>query len=302
MVKVLITGATGTIGSALLEHFIKNGSEVLFPTRSLAKAQSLVDKYGPNLTLFELDPSADYQGQLYQAAKGFEYIIHTSFFEFGKSDELEVQAINGLLEAARETSATRTVAFIYTTGCLVQGLTDHVAGEDEATSDNSIDLAKPRVPHENLVLNANTETLHTSVIRPPGIYGGGGVIDIYLKGVKATGKLIIPQGNSRNSLISIQDLVEFYQLILENKGSGPFTPTEPEYPSVDEFVEVAKKITGVDVVERIDNPFAALQTHGFGVFLLSVNFTLDSKRARELYGYEAKHRFLRDAETLIKLD
>jgi nucleoside-diphosphate-sugar epimerase len=300
--KVLVTGATGNVGGAVLESLVKAGHEVVVPTRNASKARSLVEKYGNKVSLYELDNSLETRDQFYRAAQGFEYIVHSSFFMGADTDVLETQTLNGLLDAARETSATRTVSFISTTGCLTQGSTNYLAGEDEATNANCIDLFQLRVAHENLVLNANTDKLHTSLIRPPGIYGKTSVIDIYFKGVKATGKIVIPQGNARITCIHVEDLGDLYRVVLENKGSGCFTPSEGLGPSVEEVVEIAKKITGVQVVERVNNPFEPIQTHGFMVFLLSINHMLDCRRARELYGFRPKHNFYRDAESLIKVD
>lgn len=295
--KVFLTGATGTIGGSILNALSSSGYEVTCAVRSIAKAQALA---GPNVVLLELDQSLDLQTQFYNAAKGFSSIIHSGFAMSPNDDALETQVITGLINAAKESAANTQTTLIFTTGALCQGQTDHLAGEDEATNANCIDFVKFRIPHEEMVINANSENLHASVIRPVCIYGGS-FVDQYYKACKTLGKILVPHGNNRVSYIHKEDLGEFYKVILENSPTGFFTASEGLGPNVDEVIEIAKAVTGVQEVERVDNVWEHMQTYGFYLFELSLNSVLDGKRARELFGFQPKKNFKRDAVDLLRL-
>ena len=299
--KVFLTGATGTIGGAILTTLIAAGHEVTIAVRNLPKAEELTSKLGPNVKVHLLDSSQDLYTQFNSAAKGFTKIVHSGFWGGPQDNESETQIINGLIDAAKETSATTQVTFILTTGAFCQGETDHLLGEDETSTANCIEFAKPRLAHEELVINANSENLHTSVIRPVVVYPESHV-DTYFKVIKTHGKIVVPHGNATSSYIHKEDLGELYKLVLENSATGYFTASEGLGPNLDQIIGLAKSITGVQEVERVDNVWEHVQTYGFYLFILAINCILDSKRGRQLYGYQPKHNFFREAAATLKLD
>ena len=168
--RVVLTGATGTVGGSILEALIAGDHEVTIVVRNAARAQGLVEKYGPKVSLYELDGSLDTYHQFYNAVKGHHNLIHSGFFMGPQDTESEGATISAFVDAAKESSATGQTTLIVTTGGLCQGETFHLSGEDEATNANCIELVKPRVVHEELVINANSDTLHASIIRPVCIY------------------------------------------------------------------------------------------------------------------------------------
>ena len=180
-------------------------------------------------------------------------------------DAMETQVTTGLINAAKESAANETTTLIFTSGAFCQGPTDHLAGEDEATNANCIDFIKFRIPHEENVINVNSENLHASAVRPLCIYGGS-FVDQYYKSCKTLGNFLVLHGNNRVSYIHKEDLGEFYKIVLENSGTGFFTASEGLGPTVDEVIEIAKAVTGVQEVERVDNVWEHMQTYGFYLF------------------------------------
>ena len=127
-------------------------------------------------------------------------------------------------------------------------------------------------------------------------------VDKWFKACKTHGKIIVPQGNGCLSYIHRDDVGVLYRLVLENSGTGYFTASEGQGPNLDQVIELAKAITGVQEVERVDNVWPHMENYGFYTFGLSLTSMLDSKRGRELYGYQPKYNFLRDAHSQLKLD
>ena len=299
--RVLLTGATGAIGGAVLLGLIQGGHEVVAAVRNIAKAQALVDKYGAQLTLVELDASLDLTAQFQTVSRGFDRIIHTGFANSANEKDSESAVLQGLLNSAKETSESKPVSFIFTTGVLILGEQQELSGEDQTSSANTVPLVAWRVEHEETTLNANTDNLHTAVVRPGFMYGGS-TIDFWFNAVKKHGKIVVPNGNGRVAYIHKEDLGTVYRLISENLGTGLFNAVEGAGPSVDEVVEIAKEITGVQVVEKVDNVWQHIHDFGFFIFGLTLQQLLDPKRARELYGFVPKHSFQTQARELLLLE
>lgn len=298
--RSLLTGATGDIGGSILSSLVSKGHHVTCPVRSLAKASSLKSKYGDRIALIELDQSLTQYERFKSVAKGFENIIHSGFVQSSADNDLETEVTSGLLEAAKETSLGSKSTFILTTGSLLIGSTSKLLGDEEATVENCSDYVKFRIPHEELVIKAGTDRLHTSVIRPAAIYPGSHV-EQYFRACKKNGKIVIPEGNHSLSYIHKEDLGELYRLVLENSGTGYFIGSEGLGPNTEEVISLAKRITGVTEVERIQNPWQYFGEYGFYLVELGINLTIDSTKARKLYGFAPKHNIARDLPNLIKL-
>ena len=96
--------------------------------RNLSKSQSLVSKYGSQVSLLQFAPSGDLTIQFRSAAHGFDKIVHSGYTSTAADSPLEDSVIAGFLEAARETSQTRPVSFVLTTGGLIVGETHTLVG------------------------------------------------------------------------------------------------------------------------------------------------------------------------------
>jgi nucleoside-diphosphate-sugar epimerase len=112
----------------------------------------------------------------------------------------------------------------------------------------------------------------------------------------------VPLGNGRATFVHREDLGELYRLVIENSGTGYFTGSEGMPPTQDELVELAKKITGVNEVEKVENVWEHIHEYGFALFGLSVCALLDAKRGRELYGFAPRFNLIRDGEREINLE
>ena len=299
--KVLLTGATGAIGGAALFGLVQGGHEVVCAVRNLQKAQALVDKYGAQVTLVELDGSLDPAAQFRSVSAGFDKICHTGFANSENEKDYESAVLSGLLDSAKETSQSKPVSFIFTTGCLIVGEQQELKGEDNTSTDNCIPLVRWRIQHETTTLAANTENLHASVVRPGFMYGGS-TVDVWFKGCKQHGKIVVPNVNGRVCYIHKEDLGNAYRFILENHATGVFTISEGVGPNVEEIIELAKVIAGTEVVERVDNVWPFIHDYGFHLFGLTLHQMLDSARARELFGFNPKHNIRLEAQQLLLLD
>ena len=277
----------------------KAGSVCL--VRNISKSAPIIGGYGPQVSLIEFDPSQDITSQFRSAAQGFDKIIHAGYAYTAADSALEDSVIAGFLEAARETSLSKPVSFIFTTGCLVVGETHTLVGESQTSTANSIELARYRIAHEEVVLAACTENLHTAVIRPGWMYGGS-LVDLWFRAVIKHGKIVGPVQDGRVSYIHKEDLGNFYVKVLENNATGVFILSEGIGPSFSELVEITKNVTGVKEVERVENIWEHTHDYGFFLFGLTIHQMLDSERGRLELGWTPKHNFSTEARQLLILD
>ncbi|OMJ80023.1 hypothetical protein SteCoe_19793 [Stentor coeruleus] len=299
--RIFLTGATGSIGGGILHALAQAGHQVTCVVRNIEKASSLKTQYGDLVSLVEIIPDQETSSHFESLASGFHSIIHSGYAMSEHDKDFEQAVTSGLLSAARKTSESSPVTFVFTTGAYVLGETDHLAGEDETSSSNSLPFNKYRVAHEEFVLSAQSENLHISIVRPTWVYGES-FVEFWFKACKTQGKILASAKEGHVTFIHKHDLGELYRLIVENSATGFFAGSEGQSLSTNEIIELAKRVTGVNEVERVENVWAHIQTYGFFIFSMDFSSRIDCKRGRELLGFAPKYNLLRDAERVLKLD
>jgi nucleoside-diphosphate-sugar epimerase len=249
----------------------------------------------------EINNSLDDYSKFRQLSQGFTSIIHTGFANSPDDEALETNALRGLLDSAKDTSATEKVSFVFTTGGFLYGPMERVTPDDEATSENALPFIKFRLAHEELALAAAGGNLNVSVIRPVFVYGGSH-IDKWFSVCKKNGKIIAPESNGRICTIHKYDLGNFYRLLAENYANGIFAASENSGTDASDFIELAKRLTGVQEVERVSEIWSHIQTYGYTLVGLNMFQAIESKRGRVELGFVPKYQILRDGESLIKID
>jgi nucleoside-diphosphate-sugar epimerase len=297
--RIFLTGATGSIGSGVLQVLVDHGHEVTCPVRSLSKISDA--GANPLIHYVEINDSQDDYTKFLHLSQGFSSIIHTGFVGSAEDAEKESNVLRGLLDSAKATAANEKVSLVFTTGCLLYGPMEKVTPDDEAGSENAVSFLKFRLAHEEQALAAAGGNLNVSVIRPVFVYGGSHV-DAWFSACKKNGKIVVPQGNGRLLLIHKLDLGNFYRLLVENYANGIFAAGEDSGTDLNDLVELAKRLTGVQEVERVENIWPLIGSYSFTLFGLSLYQAVEPKRGRVELGFVPRYNILRDGESLVKLD
>lgn len=289
--RVFLTGATGAVGSGILENLIAHGHEVTSITRNEQKGQEVASKSATHshFIIFEMTP--ENASQLANLAVGYDAIIHTALSMTEDGIKAEHIAIDAFLEAARKTAETKPVTFVYTSGCMCNGNTNGVIHEENDDTSHPFHMVGWKLPLEKKVIDATSGNLHAAVIRPVWVYGNS-LVDHWLKACKTHNKIVYMQGNSHVSLIHYTDLAEHYRLIIENYESGLFFGSEPDHVTVNELVEKFSQVSGVQEKEVIDDPWTEMQNYGFFLAGQTLDQQIISKRHRDLFGFNPAHKFL----------
>ena len=231
--RIFLTGATGYIGSAVLDALLRSGHEVTALVRDPEKAERVTRRNVQPL-IGELSRPTSYV----EAAETADTIIHTALDSSKSRQRIDRQAIDALLAAAgRRTASGRAAAFVYTSGMWVLGDTQGRAAEDAPV--NPTPLVSWRPDHERLVIDGARSGLRTIVIRPGLVYGGArGIIGDLLK--DAANGLVRVVGDGRNHWACVydRDLADLYVRVATMDGaSGVFHANDEADERVDEIVE-----------------------------------------------------------------
>lgn len=165
--KILVTGATGKVGSRLSKRLVERGDHVRALVRDAARAKEILD---PRVELAEGDLLDE--GSLAVAVRGVDAVVHCAAFFRGATPE-QATTVNDLgtqhlANAARAASVRR---FVFTSTGLVYGPNDgRLAGEDDACAPT---IAYPisKLAAERFLLAM--EGLDVRVLRLPFVYGDG---------------------------------------------------------------------------------------------------------------------------------
>lgn len=231
---IFLTGATGYVGSAVLDAFLRAGHDVTALVREPAKAESLARR-GVQPVVGDLGNPSSYEA----VAPRCQVIVHTALDPSPRRDRIDRQAVETLLAAAASRSAVgEPGAFIYTSGVWVLGDTLSPAEEDAPVQATPYVSWRPE--HERLVLDAgHYGNPRTVVVRPGIVYGGTqGIIADLLKNAANGLVRVIGEGKNHWPCVYARDLADVYVRVATHvDASGVFHANDEADESVAEIVE-----------------------------------------------------------------
>ena len=220
--RVFLVGATGYIGSAVLDALLRAGHDVTALVRDNEKAARVAARGAHPIVGNVADPES-YRA----AAEAQDGYIHAALDRApGRAQPVERVAIDTLLAAAkrpRTAGASTPKRFvIFTSGLWVLGNTPDPASEDAPV--HAPEIAAHRPAHERLVLDAETDRLRTIVLRPGFVYGGnrGILADIFRAAANGLVR-VVGDGHNHWPLIYDRDLGDLYaRLVAHESATGLF--------------------------------------------------------------------------------
>jgi nucleoside-diphosphate-sugar epimerase len=225
--RVLVTGATGLIGGAVARRLAAAGHSVVALARSDASAAKLAEL--AELGFEPLHGDLADTASVAFAARDVDAVVHAASPNDQNAAAYDVAATRAIIEALRGTSKR----FIYTSGCLVYGVT----GDTPATEDGPLDpveLVRFRQALEAEILGSFADCVHPIVIRPAWVYGnhGGTAMMMYSAAKEHGASHYVGDGQNRWTTVHADDLADLYLLALEkapaasifNGAHGPAIP------------------------------------------------------------------------------
>jgi nucleoside-diphosphate-sugar epimerase len=229
--RVFLTGASGYIGTAVLEGFVRAGHHVTGLVRNSEKAAEVASRGGSPL-VGDLREPASYR----HAAEGHDAFIHAGF-DGAQAMETDRSAIETLVAAARAGDPGRPRLLIYTSGIWVLGQTPQPAAEDASLNPAAIVAFRPA--HEQIALTASADGLRTAVVRPGIVYGGSrGIVGDMFRDAANGLVRIIGTGDNHWPTVYDRDLADLYvRLALHAEASGVFHANDEGDERVNDIVD-----------------------------------------------------------------
>jgi len=269
--KILVTGATGKVGSRLTHKLAQRGHQVRALVRDLARG---ADLRGDRIELAQGDLLEI--GSLAAAVRGVDAVVHCAAFFRGATAE-QAHAVNDLgtqhlAHAARAASVKR---FVFTSTGLVYGPNGgHLAGENDACAPVDAYPAS-KLAAERFLLAM--EGLDVRVLRLPFVYGDG---DSHIAEAAPMMRGFPP--GQRMSIAHHADVAQAVALVLDAEASAPriYNVVDDEAPDLTTlFASVGAPAPDGSNADRA-RAFDAL---------------MDGRRIREELGFEPEFPRLADA-------
>ena len=232
--RIFLTGATGYIGSAVLDALVRGGHDVTALVRTPGKAEAISHSAVRPL-IGDLARAESFQA----AAAECESIVHTAYDTSKAGTTVDRIAIDTFLAVAgRRADAGLPASLIYTSGVWVLGNTADPADEDAPI--DPPDLVKWRPEHERVVLNgARGKALRTVVVRPGVVYGGArGIVGDLLKDALNGLVRVVGSGENHWPCVYDRDLADLYlRLVTSPDAIGTFHANDEADERVDDILD-----------------------------------------------------------------
>ncbi len=217
--RIFVTGATGFIGSKIVEELIGAGHEVVGLARSDSSAASLIAA-GATVHRGSLEDLES----LHSGASSADGVIHAAFdhdnfiTNFAACCETDRHAIDAFGSALA--GSNKPLVITFGTAGIKPGFL--LTEDDKASSSLT---AGPRAASETLALSLASKGVRASVVRPaPIVYGDGeryGLVTILIEIARSKGfSAYVGDGSNRWPAVHRLDAAKLYRLALEQAPAG----------------------------------------------------------------------------------
>lgn len=290
--RVFVTGATGFVGSAVVQELLRAGHQVLGLARSDASAQALTDA-GAGVHRGSIEDLESLASGAVQA----DGVIHTAFIhDFSKflenceKDRLAIGALGAALKGTHK-------PLIVTSGTALVN-NGRLATENDLPDPYG---QNPRVASDLAVAKLAEQGVRVSLVRlPPSVHGAGdhGFVPLLIALAREKGESAYPgDGENRWPAVNRFDAAQVFVLALEKGAQNAiYHANAEEGVPFREIATLIGKHLNLPVVSK-NGP--DLATHfGWFTHFASLNNPTSSQITRDILGWKPVHQdLLTDIDT-----
>jgi nucleoside-diphosphate-sugar epimerase len=292
--KVFVAGASGAIGTRLVEQLVENGHEVIGTYRSPGNARrigalgakpvslDLLDARAVRKAVLEAEPDAIVHQATALANVRFTRNLDRSFKE---TNRLRIEGTDALLAAAREAGVRRFVAQSFAS------MRHAREGGPIKTEDDRLDPAPIRGTRES---SAAMRYLDETVTAAGGIalrYGGfyGADNDGLVYPVRKRQFPIVGDGGGYFSFVHLDDAATATVLALEHDGPAIYNIVDDDPAPVHEWLPALADILGAEPPRRVPVWLARLFAGGPAVMMGTDSRAASNAKAKRELGWTLRY-------------
>jgi nucleoside-diphosphate-sugar epimerase len=278
--RIFVTGATGFVGSAIVEGLIGAGYQVLGLARNDAAADAL-KRMGAEVHRGDLSTPES----LNAGAQKCDGVIHTAYnhdwSQIVAAAEMDRRAVETLGAALAGTGRPLVIASAI--GLLSPG---HPTTEDDAGDPHS--LGAVRIPSEEKALALASENVRSSIIRlPPVVHDRTkhGLVTRMTALASQTGASAYVRGGlNRWPAVHRSDAAQLFRLALEKGTPGSrYHAIAEDGIALCEIAEAIGRLVSVPAVSK--TPEEAASHFGFLAYFVSADFQASSTKTKQALGW-----------------
>lgn len=149
-------------------------------------------------------------------------------------------------EVAQKAKKEGVKQFLFLSSMSVYGIETGVIDKDSPLKPKS-NYGKSKLQAEELIKPLESNEFKLAIIRPPIIYGKGCKGNYSRLGNIALKVPVFPSIKNNRSMIFIDNLCEYFRLIIDNTSNGLFFPQNADYVCTSEMVKLIAEIHGTKV-------------------------------------------------------
>lgn len=283
--KVVLTGATGFIGSHVLADLYKHGHEVTTLVRDDAQADTVAARGATPVVVDLYDRPA-----VARLLSNVDGAIHTA----SPGDATSANLDSAVVDAAIDAFAGTGKPYLQISGLWIYGANPSIT---EASEFNAPPLVSWKVPIERRMLDA-TEMRGVVIVSSVAYGDGGGGIPGLLLGSprdEAGNLVMLGTGQQHWSTVHAADLADFFRRALEDDSArGRYVIGNGLHPTVAELTDAAAVAVGTPGAVPGSDDEARARLGDYFAEVLLLDQGTDAARAQAELGWHPSHPSLID--------